>query len=225
MSVPAGPLDAATILSLLCAPGFSTKEQTDRASGRGVGMAVVKATVEELSGTIALDTEPGQGTRFIIRLPVTLAITDALIGRVGDEAFAIPQGSVREVIEVAEADVRQMEENEIAPYRDGALPLIRLSRIFGIERPAKSRFHVFVLGHGASAVGIAVDRIVGQREIVVRTIADPLVRVDGISGATDLGDGRVVLILDPAMLARLTNQRTRRVLPHVSTWGKLRAGA
>ena len=225
MTIPGGPLDAAAILSLLCAPGFSTREETDRASGRGVGMAVVKATVEELSGTIALDTEAGQGTRFIIRLPVTLAITDALIGRVGNEAFAIPQGSVREVIEMAEADIRQMEENEIAPYRDGALPLIRLSKIFGIEGQARSRFHVFVLGHGASAVGIAVDRIVGQREIVVRTIADPLVRVDGISGATDLGDGRVVLILDPAMLARLTNQRARRVLPHISTWGRLRAGA
>lgn len=225
MSVAAGTPDAATILSLLCTPGFSTKEETDRASGRGVGMAVVKATVEELSGTIALDTEAGQGTRFIIRLPVTLAITDALIGHVGNEAFAIPQGSVREVIEIAEGDVRQMEENEIAPYRDGALPLIRLSRIFGIERQATSRFHVFVLGHGASAVGIAVDRIVGQREIVVRTIADPLVRVEGISGATDLGDGRVVLILDPAMLARLTTQRARRVLPPVSTWGRLRAGA
>lgn len=225
MSVPTGPLDAAAILALLCTPGFSTKAETDRASGRGVGMAVVKGMVEELSGTIALDTEPGQGTRFIIRLPVTLAITDALIGRVGDEAFAIPQGSVREVIEINEADVRQLEENEIAPYRDGALPLIRLSRLFGIERPARARSHVFVLGHGSSAVGIAVDRIIGQREIVVRTIADPLVRVDGISGATDLGDGRVVLILDPAMLARLTNQRARRVLPGRETWGKLRAGA
>ena len=225
MSVPPGPLDAASILAMLCTPGFSTKDETDRASGRGVGMAVVKATIEELSGTIALDTETGQGTRFIIRLPVTLAITDALIGRVGNEAFAIPQSSVREVIEMAEADVRQMEENEIAPYREGALPLIRLSRLFGIERAPQSRFHVFVLGSGSSAVGIAVDRIVGQREIVVRTIADPLVRVDGISGATDLGDGRVVLILDPAMLARLTNQRTRRVLPHAGTWGKLRAGA
>ena len=225
IAVPTGPLDAAAILALLCTPGFSTKEETDRASGRGVGMAVVKAMVEELSGTIALDTEPGQGTRFVIRLPVTLAITDALIGRVGDEAFAIPQGSVREVIEMNEADVRQLEENEIAPYRDGALPLIRLSRLFGINRPARSRFHVFVLGHGSSAVGIAVDRIVGQREIVVRTIADPLVRVEGISGATDLGDGRVVLILDPAMLARLTNQRARRALPLRETWGKLRKRA
>jgi len=222
MNVPAGPLDASAILSLLCAAGFSTKEETDRASGRGVGMAVVKSTVEELSGTIALDTEPGQGTRFIIRLPVTLAITDALIGRVGNEAFAIPQGSVREVIEVAEADIRQLEENEIAPYRDGALPIVRLSRLFGIERVQTARFHAFVIGYGSTAIAIAVDRIVGQREIVVRTIADPLVRVDGISGATDLGDGRVVLILDPAMLARLTSQRARRTLPARAAWGRLR---
>jgi len=222
--VPPGPLDAAAVLGLLCSPGFSTKEETDRASGRGVGMAVVKAMVEGLSGTMALDTEPGHGTRFIIRLPVTLAITDALIGRVGEEAFAIPQGSVREVIEIAEADVRQLEENEIVPYRDGALPLVRLSRLFGIASTARTgRLHVFVLGHGSASMGIAVDRIVGQREIVVRTLADALVRVDGVSGATDLGDGRVVLILDPAVLARLTNQRARRVIPDAAAWGRLPA--
>jgi two-component system, chemotaxis family, sensor kinase CheA len=179
--------------------------------------------VEELSGTIALDTEHGQGTRFIIRLPVTLAITDALIGRVGAEAFAIPQGSVREVIEVSESDVRQLEGNEIAPYRDGALPIIRLSRLFGIDRTVRSRFHVFVIGHGSNAMGIGVDKIVGQREIVVRTMVDPLVRVEGVSGATDLGDGRVVLILDPAMLARAMNQRERRVMPDTAQWGRLRA--
>ena len=223
MTVPSGPLDASAILALLCSPGFSTKEETDRASGRGIGMAVVKATVEELSGTISLETQRGQGTRFIIRLPVTLAISDALIGRVGTEAFAVPQGSVREVIEVLEADMRVLEENEIAPYRDGALPIIRLSRLFGIARTSRARFHVFVVGNGSSAIGIAVDQIVGQREIVVRTMADPLVRVDGISGATDLGDGRVVLILDPAALARLTNHRARRVLPDASAWGRLPA--
>ena len=224
LSVPSGPLDAAAVLGLLCSPGFSTKEETDRASGRGVGMAVVKAMVEELTGTMTLDTDPGQGTRFILRLPVTLAITDALIGRVGAEAFAIPQGSVREVIEIAEADLRQLEENEIVPYRDGALPIIRLSRLFGIASTARTgRLHVFVLGHGSAAMGIAVDRIVGQREIVVRTLADSLVRVDGVSGATDLGDGRVVLILDPAVLARLTNQRARRVIPDAAAWGRLPA--
>ena len=95
--------------------------------------------------------------------------------------------------------------------------------MFGIEGAGSGRFHVFVIGHGSSALGIAVDRIIGQREIVVRTMVDPLVRVEGVSGATDLGDGHVVLILDPSMLARVMNQRERRVLPDAAVWGRLRA--
>ena len=222
LDVPAGPLDCAALLAILCAPGFSTRDETDRASGRGVGTAVVKQTVEELSGTLTLESEPGESTRFIIQLPVTLAITDALIGRVGPESFAVPQGAVREVIDVASADIRQLEENEIIPYRDGALPLIRLSRLFGIDSAANGHLHVFVVGTGSASLGLAVDRIVGQREIVVRTVADPLVRVEGISGATDLGDGRVVLILDPATLARLSKQRAGRVLGDRAAWGRVR---
>src|SRR6185295_14716628 len=125
--------DASTLLSLICAPGFSTKTDTDRASGRGVGMAVVKSTVEQLAGSLSLETAPGAGTRFIIHLPLTLSITDALIGRVGDESFAVPQGAVREVIDVAETEIRTVEQNEIVPYRGGALTVVRLSRLFGIE--------------------------------------------------------------------------------------------
>jgi two-component system chemotaxis sensor kinase CheA len=205
---PAGTPDAATLLALLCAPGFSTKDDADRASGRGVGMAVVKQTLEQLSGTMTLETEPGVGTRVLLQLPLTLAIADALIGRVGGESFAIPQSAVREVVEVASADVRLIEQNEIVPYRDGALPIVRLGRLFGIPSEPSNRFHAFVVGSGAAVVGLAVDRIVGQREIVVRAISDPLVRVDGVSGATDLGDGRVVLILDPAKLThRLAPRR------------------
>ena len=208
LPVPAGTPDAATLLALLCAPGFSTKDNADRASGRGVGMAVVKQTIEQLSGTMTLETEPGVGTRFLLQLPLTLAIADALIGRVGVESFAIPQSAVREVIEVASADVRLIEQNELVPYRDGALPIVRLGRLFGIPSEPLNRFHAFVVGSGAAVVGLAVDRIVGQREIVVRAITDPLVRVDGVSGATDLGDGRVVLILDPAKLThRLAPRR------------------
>jgi two-component system chemotaxis sensor kinase CheA len=172
---------------------------------------------------MSLETEPGTGTRFIIQLPLTLAITDALVGRVGRESFAIPQGAVREVMEVAEAEIRTVEQNEIVPYRGGALPVVRLSRLFGIETQARSRSHVFVIGYGAAAIGLAVDRIVGQREIVVRSIADPLVKVDGIAGATDLGDGRVVLILDPAALARVTRERTSRVHEDAGVWGRVRA--
>jgi two-component system chemotaxis sensor kinase CheA len=100
---------------------------------------------------------------------------------------------------------------------------VPLSRIFGIDAARPSRFHVFVIGAGAATIGLAVDRIVGQREIVVRTIVDPLVRVDGISGATDLGDGRVVLILDPASLVRLTRQRASLTLGDRTAWGRLRA--
>jgi two-component system chemotaxis sensor kinase CheA len=202
LPVPAGTPDPAALLNLLCAPGFSTRDDADRASGRGVGMAVVKQTIEQLSGSMTLETDPGVGTRFLIQLPLTLAIADALIGRVGGESFAVPQSTVREVIEVASTDVRVIEQNEIVPYRDGALPIVRLGRLFGIVTEPRERFHAFVVGVGAGFVGVAVDRIIGQREIVVRAIADPLVRVDGVSGATDLGDGKVVLILDPAKLTR-----------------------
>ena len=143
---------------------------------------------------------------------MTLAITDALIAKVGSETFAIPQGSVREVIEVPVADLIQVERNEMTPYRGAALPVLRLSRLFGLPEASRARLHLFVVGTGAAAIGIAVDRIVGQREIVVRAIADALVRVDGISGATDLGDGHVVLILDPAVLARQMRDRPDRAI-------------
>lgn len=203
LQVPDGPLDDASLLNLICAQGFSTRDETDRGSGRGVGMAVVKSTVQQLNGTLSLHTEPGRGTRFTIELPLTLSITEALIATVGDRTFAVPQGAVREVIELDPALLRSVERHEIAPYRDGALPILRLGRLFGIpERPGRA-LHAFVIGTGLDAVGIAVDRISGQREIVVRTIADTMIKVEGVSGATDLGDGRVVLILNLPALARL----------------------
>ena len=98
MTVPEGPLDSAALLELICAPGFSTREVTDRGSGRGIGMAVVKSTIQQLSGALSLHTEPGRGTRFTIELPLTLSITEAMIAVVGNRTFAVPQGSVREVI-------------------------------------------------------------------------------------------------------------------------------
>ena len=190
-------LDA--VLALLCAPGFSTRDAADRASGRGVGMSVVQTTIEELGGQLSLDTAPGQGTRFIIELPVTLAITDAIIVEVGGQLFAIPQGVVREIVEIDATTVRAVEKSEIAPYRGGVLPLVRLAGVFGLPSSReRQRLYTFVIGHGTAALGLVADRVVGQREIVVRPLTDPLVKVDGVVGATDLGDGRVVLILDAA---------------------------
>ena len=193
-------LDERLLLELICAPGFSTRDEADRASGRGVGMDVVCSTVEELGGRLTLATEKNRGTRFRVELPLTLAIADALIAVVGGQRFAFPQTVVREVIEVEAAAVKVLENNEIVSYRGGVLPLVRLARLFGLEETTGRTFHVFVIGDGANAVGLAVDRAVGQTEIVVRGLNDPLVKVAGVAGATDLGDGRVVLILDAAAL-------------------------
>jgi two-component system chemotaxis sensor kinase CheA len=195
----ANPDDAA-LLELICAPGFSTRDEADRGSGRGVGMDVVGKTVEELGGTLSLETERGRGTRFTIELPLTLAIAEALIVSVDGQRFAVPQLAVREVIEVESSTVKVLENNEIISYRGGVLPLVRLARLFDLEDRRGRAFHVFVVGSEESALGIAVDRILGQREIVVRGINDPLVRVAGIAGATELGDEQVVLILDVAAL-------------------------
>lgn len=202
LRVPDGPVTSATLLELICTPGFSTRDETDRGSGRGVGMAVVKSMIQQLNGTLALETTPGRGTRFIIELPLTLSITDALIATVGDRTFAVPQGSVREVIEIDPASLRTIEGHEIAPYRGGALPIVRVARAFGIAEQPRRALHAFVVGAGLDAVGLAVDRISGQREIVVRTMTDAMIKVEGVAGATDLGDGRVVLILNLAALAR-----------------------
>lgn len=203
IAVPDAPLDSAALLGILCAPGFSTRDAADRASGRGVGMAVVLTTVRELGGSLTLDTVRGQGTRFAMELPLTLAITDAIIGVAGDQTFAIPQAAVREVIEIDPVTVRRMEGHELVPYRGGALPMVRLSDLFALTPRPRQHLHALVAGHGRSAVGLVFDRIVGQREVVIRAMADPLVKVSGVSGATDLGDGRVVLILDlPSLVAR-----------------------
>ncbi len=183
-------------------PGFRLATRPTVAPGRGVGMNVVQSTIRELGGTLSIDTAPGEGTRFIIELPVSLAIADAIIATVGAQTFAIPQSSIREVIEVEPASLRAIENHEIAPYRGGVLPIVRLAKVFQMSPRPRRALHVFVVGQGPAAVGIAVDRIIGQREVVVRPMLDPLVRVEGVTGATDLGDGRVVLILDALRLAR-----------------------
>ncbi|WP_020480618.1 chemotaxis protein CheA, partial [Kamptonema formosum] len=241
-----GGIDSATLLDILCAPGFSTREQADLTSGRGVGMAIVKNRVLELGGTLTLETQPGTGSRFRIQLPLTLAIADALIVSVAGQTFAVPQSCVGEAIEVQPEAVTVFENSEIISYRGGVLPIVRLARLFGLSEPqhrgeaaprkvgpggrseefparrspslapaecertpppesssATARFYAFVVGSGLNAVGIAVDRILGLREIVVRPLTDPLVSVPGIAGATELGDGRVVLIIDAPALTRL----------------------
>jgi len=205
------PLDQAQLLQVLCAPGFSTREQADRVSGRGVGMDIVYKTVQELGGTLALATEAGSGTRFTVQLPLTLAILDALLVTAGGQTFAVPLPVVREVIRIQADQISRIEHNELLLYRGGTLPLVRLARRFGLAENTSDAGFAFIVGSGRGAVGIAVDQLLGRREIVVRPINDPLAQVAGVAAATELGDGRVGLILDtPALINPIALQSGAR---------------
>ncbi len=204
------------LLDILCAPGFSVREEADLTSGRGVGMTIVKNTVQELGGTLTMQTRAGAGTRFAIQLPLTLAIADALIVVACGQTYAVPQSSIEGTVEVRLDESTLLENNQVIFYRGGVLPLWSLKRLFnlsdsnsssgaaGFEVETKKHVYAFVVGQGKNAIGIVVDRLIGLREIVVRPLKDPLVQVPGISGATDLGDGRVILILDAVALSKKT---------------------
>jgi two-component system chemotaxis sensor kinase CheA len=159
-------------------------------------MDVVHQSISELEGTVALETTRGEGTLFRITLPLTLAITDALIASVGGQMFALQQSAVQEVVEIDPKSIKILENNEIVLYRNRVLPLVRLSNIFGYERKETGTLYAFVVGSGSRATALVVDKVLGLREVVVRSLTDPLLDVKGISGATELGDGRPILILD-----------------------------
>jgi len=202
-------IDNFTILELLCYPGFSTQEKADRVSGRGVGMTVVKNTVTELGGIVELTTQENKGTRFTVQLPLTLAIADALIIIVKNQRFAIPQSAIREIITITEREITALENNEIMTYRGQVLPIKRLAKIFNLDHENlqdQEQLKVVVIGTQTNAIALIIDQVIGMREIVVRPLTDPLVKVIGIAGATELGDGKVVLILDASALIRTANK-------------------
>lgn len=197
------------LLDILCRPGFTTLKQGDLVSGRGIGMDVVKNAVTELGGTLLLTTQNDVGTHFIIQLPLTLAIADVLVISVAEQRFALPQLSVREIIEVPQAAVTRFENNEIVKSRDRVIPLIHLTRLFGLADVGKNILRILVVG-GVDVAGIVVDSVIGKREIVVRALNDPLVQCPGISGASELGDGQVILILDVSTLVDLAQRPANR---------------
>ncbi|MGZ4963843.1 MAG: chemotaxis protein CheA, partial [Limisphaerales bacterium] len=201
LTVPATP-DDASILEIISTPGFSTRDEVDLASGRGVGMAVVARALQEMGGTMFMETTAGQGTKFILRLPLTLAIADAFVITAGGQNFAVPQSAIEEIIEMDGGSTQTIESAEILYHRGGTLPLFCVASQFGLLRSQKNTHPVVVAETDRGKVGFIVDRVVCQREVVVRPLRDPLLHVPGISGATELGDGKPVLILDPPLLAR-----------------------
>lgn len=197
----------ATLLQLLCAPGFSTRDEADRAAGRGVGMAVVRETVRELGGQLTMQSSAGRGVTFTLRLPLTLSILDTLIISVGSHTCAIPKTAVDELLQTDPSEVKNVGHAEIIPYRGGALPVVRLHRLFRDNPEPRSSVSIIVVRSELGSTGLLVDRVLGQREVVLRPMKDPLLAAPGIAGATELGDGRPVLILDPLVISRDARSR------------------
>ncbi len=189
------------ILSLIFLPGVSTRERADDVSGRGVGMDVVKTNIGHLGGVIDVQSEPGIGTKMTITLPITLAIVSALLVKVGEQVFAIPLNSVSEALAFDGRGVRVVDGRELMGLRGQSLPLCRLARVFDLpeENPSGRKF-VVVATVGTKRLGILVDYLIGQQDIVIKPLGKSLAQVRGFSGATELGDQNVGLVLDPAAL-------------------------
>ena len=201
-----GRIDFNKLLDVIATPGFSTRDEADRASGRGVGMDIVARGIRDLDGQLSLHTEPGVGTTFRLELPLTLAITDALVSVVDGQTFAIHRSNVHEVIEIDPHSISVLENNEVIVHRDQVLPLVRLSHVFNLRDKREGMLHAFVIGAGSRATALVVDKILGLREVVVRSLNDPLTDVRGVGGATELGDGRPILILDVSEILEATRQ-------------------
>lgn len=199
------------VLQFIFAPGFSTAEKITDVSGRGVGMDVVNQNIRKLKGSIQVLSEKGEGTKFIIKLPLTLAITKALLVRSGGETFAIPLESVRESIRLTPADIKTINGKPVTQVRDQVLPLFELQAAFGFGTSERENRNlpVVVVGGEKKQLGLIVDRLEGEQDIVVKNMGNYLGEISGVAGATILGDGRVALILDVATLIDESEGRAR----------------
>jgi len=191
------------MLALIFLPGLSTRESADDVSGRGVGMDIVKTNISKLGGVIDVHSESGIGTKMTITLPITLAIVSALLIQAGKHTLAIPLSSVSEAIAFEEAAVRLVDGREVITLRGQTLPLCRLDRLMALETEpdsASRRRFVVVAALGQRRLGLVVDFLYGQEDIVIKPLGKSLAGVRGFAGATELGDQRVGLVLDAAGL-------------------------
>mgnify|MGYP000210219643 FL=1 len=188
---------------LIFLPGFSTAEKITDVSGRGVGMDVVRSKIESLGGHVDVETKIDEGSVFKIKLPLTLAIIQALLVRVEQEMYAIPLGSIDRTINITQEDIKTVQNKEVIVLRGQIIPIIRLGDVLNVPREEGEEhddIFVVVVHIGERKAGIVVDTLIGQQEIVIKTLGKLLAGLKVISGATVLGDGRVALILDVSAL-------------------------
>ncbi len=197
------------LLNLVFQPGFSTKRDVSVLSGRGVGLDVVKTNLQRLSGLIDIASRRGEGTTFTLTLPLTLAIIRALMVQVSGRTYAIPLNAVLEIVSVKEAALRTIEKREVIDVRGQMTPFIRLARVFGLEEEKRAVHSVVLVGLAQQRLGLAVDDLLGQQDIVTKPLSGRLRGIPGVSGATELGDRRAVLVLDiGALMEELLRTQT-----------------
>ncbi len=190
------------ILDIIFLPGFSTKEKATDLSGRGVGMDVVKTNIKKLNGLIEVRTEPGKGSEFILKLPLTLAIIQSLLVEVEKEIYSIPLSAVLETLRVDTNEFHLIGGQEVLKLRDTVLPLIRLRNVFNVsgDDNGVGSCYVVIVGIAEKKLGLVVTRLLGQQEVAIKSLGKFLSKAPGIAGSTILGDGRVALIVDPVGL-------------------------
>ena len=214
----AARLTEAETLDLILQPGFSTAEEITELSGRGVGLDVVQSVLGRLKGTVEIETAPGRGTTFRLRLPLTLAIIRALMFRVEQRLYALPLNAVAEIARTFEGDIHQVEHYDVLQLRNDVLPLLRL----GSQPPsgpetARRKVFVLVISSGDRKFGVIVDGLEGEDELVIKALDDQSITTDLVSGASILGDGRVVLILNMiALMDRFTRGRADATGPRMA---------
>jgi two-component system chemotaxis sensor kinase CheA len=193
-------------LHLIFTPGLSTADHVTEISGRGVGLDVVQAALSNLKGAIELESDPGKGTKFRLMVPLTLASIQALLFRVGRRLYAVPITSVVEITRIADDEIHLVDEHEVFQLREQVLTLVRLERLESKSTTERTkRVFVIVIGAGNRKFGLVVDSLMGEEELVIKALEDRLVTSPLVSGASILGDGTVVLILNvPAVISHLS---------------------
>jgi two-component system chemotaxis sensor kinase CheA len=192
--------------NLIFAPGFSTAQVVTNVSGRGVGMDVVRTNISKLKGIVEIESEVGVGSTFIIKLPLTLAIIQGLLVQASKEVFSIPLGSVLEVVRVRRAEIATINGCEVIRLRNSVLPLARITTVLGVTANGRQSewLYIVVVGLAERRLGIIVDSLLGQKEVVIKSLGGYLSTVPGVAGSTILGDGRVVMIIDVGEFMKLS---------------------
>ena len=189
---------------LMFSPGFSTADKITNVSGRGVGLDVVKTQIEKLNGSVIVTSQPGYGSKFSIHIPLTMAIIQGLLVRVGSEVYSIPIASVIESVRVSSKEISRIDNYEVMNVRNEVISILRLSRLFGIKKTEESEYNfIVIVGSVDKKIGVMVDSLIGEEDVVIKPLRDQFTNSPGIAGASILGDGSVSLIIDVSQLLEL----------------------